>query len=123
MVVDRNQAKQQASPAEPSDPQLDTILSDAGALRVALEKEANRHREVFAKDERGKLGSLLGGESSAPVTIAFIAILIGSLVWIACLIAAYCLPDQADFWSTQANRALAFSLTALGYVFGKGSSK
>jgi len=121
MVVNRADAKAGATNAENTDPQLKFALEQGGNLRVSLEKEANRHREAMAKGERGRIGNLLGNSDNAPTTIAFIAIIMGSFIWVGSLAVAYCVPEDSDFWATQGNRALAFTLTALGYVFGRGS--
>lgn len=121
MDVDRGSAKATAKDIDGDDPEYKQSLSEASHMRVTLEREGNRHKEEMAKGERGSIGNFLGGERNAPLTIAFLAVSVGSLVWIAALIAAYMFPDDADFWAVQGNRALALALTALGYVFGKSA--
>lgn len=123
MASERSDAKASIQEQEGDDPELSNALVQAGKFRVEIEKEGNRHKEEMAKGERGLIGSLLGGEKSATITVAFIAIIIGSLVWVACLIAAYKFEDRSDFWALQGNRALGLTLTALGYIFGRGGNR
>ena len=120
MVFKRSDAKAGIGEEEASDPELTGALSDGQQLRVALEKEGNRHREEMAKGERGFVGWALGGTKSAPLTIAFLAILFGAIMWAWCLNQAQLDGADTNYWGTQADRALALMGTALGYIFGRG---
>ncbi|AXT35338.1 hypothetical protein D1820_10300 [Phaeobacter sp. LSS9] len=124
MAVDRKAAKAGIKNAsEAQDPELTDALRSAGDLRVALEKEGNRHKEKMAAKELGWLGHPLGGRESAPVNIAFVVMLLGLIFWWWCLGKAQ--PDGADqqYWADNANRVLALATTALGYIFGQKTSK
>ena len=120
MGFKRSDAKAGVGNEEAGDPDLAGALSEASKLRVDLEKEANRHREKMAAGERGWIGWALGGTKSAPLMIAFLAIVFGGIMWAWCLNQAQLDAADADYWGTQADRALALMGTALGYIFGRG---
>jgi hypothetical protein len=120
MASEREQAKQSASEPEPSDPDLGETLGAANQFNVELIKEANRHREQMAHGERGLLGRLVGGPTNAPTIIAFIIASVGLGIAMWCLSQASAPGADADFWSKQAERAFAFSGTAVGFIFGRG---
>lgn len=122
MEPSRDQAKATARDQEDKDPELAVAQSDAARLRVDLEKEANRHREAVAAGERGWFGQALGGRQSAPLAIAFIAVVAGFASWVWCLFQGQVQGNDPAFWGSQADRALAFASLALGYVFGRGYS-
>jgi hypothetical protein len=108
---------------EGADPELSGALSDAGKLRIELAKEDNRHRESMASGERGVIGWALGGLGNAPLSVGFIALVFGSAAWLWCLHNASVGGETGAFWKEQAERALAFAATALGFVFGRSTSK
>lgn len=117
----KNAIKQASS--EETDPELSGALSAAGKLRIELAKEENRHKESMAFGERGAVGAALGGLGNAPLSVGFIALVFGSVAWIWCLNNAAASGEAAPFWKEQAEKALAFAATALGFVFGRSTSK
>lgn len=123
MAVDRATAKAGIQdPPESQDPELSDTLNSAAELRVALEKESNRHKEKMASGERGWLGWPLGGRSSAPVNIAFVIMVTSLVLWVWCLSKAQTPDTDPQFWADNANRVLALAATALGYIFGQKTS-
>lgn len=124
MATDRNLAKASIKPETPedSDPELGQALSDASGLRVALEREKNRHVDDIEKGKRGFIGSILGDSGSAPLAIGFLALIFGGISWAWCLYMAQQNSADVAFWSSQAEKAMAFSATALGFVFGRSTS-
>lgn len=123
MAVDRATAKAAIQDgSEGQDPELEDALRSAGELRVAIEKEGNRHKEKMAAGERGWIGYPLGGKSNAPMNIALIVMLISFSLWIWCLSKAQAEGVDQQFWADNANRVLALAATALGYVFGQKTS-
>lgn len=122
MAVSRASAKASLTDPEDSDPELADALNEGGRLRVSLEKENNRHKEKIAQIDVGWAGRLLGGPKNAPLAIGFMAIAVGIVAWLWCLNQAQLPESNADFWGTQADRALALAGTALGFVFGRSSS-
>lgn len=119
MASEREQAKQSASDPEPNDPDLGETLGAANRFNIELIRETNRHREQMAHGERGWLGWLVGGPTSAPTIIAFLAASAGLLIAVWCLSNAAAQGADAEFWSKQAERGFAFAGTAVGFIFGR----
>lgn len=119
MASEREQAKRSASDPEPSDPDLGEALGAANQFNIELIRETNRHREQMSHGERGWLGWLVGGPTSAPTIIAFIIASAGLLIAIWCLKQAATQVTEAEFWAKQAERGFALAGTAVGFIFGR----
>jgi len=103
-------------------PKLAEAISDASseAERTKRQALAQQHELDKLRAQLGWFGRIFGGESHAPVVIAFIVVAIGliaaaSLWWIAYI------SGNREFWSGEAHIALGAVTTALAYVFGRGS--
>ena len=122
MVSDRKAAKGSVVKKEVDDPELEEALSAATKHQLELKKEDNRHREQMHAQDIGVFGWAFGGEKSAPVYIAAIATLFGLAGAAFCWFQASGVQEVAsiDFWSTKAERAIAFSGATLAYIFGRG---
>lgn len=98
---------------------LDEVLKDAALKRLSLEQA---HALQMRRAEMGIFGRLLGDQAHAPLVIAFLmllfSLLTASLLWTF----AY-RSGKTEFWSGEAHIAFGGALTALGYIFGKGSSR
>lgn len=116
----RQEAKKGVVKRETDDPELDATLFNAHRAQLDLTREANRHTEHMNAQNLGRFGRLAGSDKSA--FAAYSAIILGVALFIVCLVLAYNRPDMADFWKTQAERALTFASAALAFLFGKGSS-
>lgn len=91
------------------------------ATRLALLAADHAHAETMQKGELGWLGKCLGGEKSAPTSIAFVAICIGSLIAVSSLIGAIVnINPDFNFMSTF-ERSIAFVSACLAFVFGRGT--
>ncbi|MBZ6382603.1 hypothetical protein [Sphingomonas sanguinis] len=122
MASDRDEAKSHIIRRDARDAELDTTLGAANQYQLEITREQNRHEEAKRDKELGVFGKLLGGEKTAPVVVAMIVVLIGFFVAIGSLIVAICQPENAEFWSKQAERGFGVGSAALAYIFGKGSN-
>jgi hypothetical protein len=125
MVFDREKAKKAITRSTPNDPELDEKFSEAEELRhkLALSQEEHRHKETMRVTELGLVGRIVGGESNAALTAAFLVVVVGLGSATGCLIAAYHLPTAADFWAKQSERSVALALAALSFIFGKSAGR
>lgn len=121
MVTEREKAKGSIVAEDVGDPELDATLREAANQRLDAIKEANRHREKQARINQGLYG-ILGTRENAPNNIAFIAVVLAFSSYTACVLAAGDNANQIEFWSRNADRSLAVALTALAYIFGRGSA-
>ncbi|WP_421445276.1 hypothetical protein [Agrobacterium tumefaciens] len=123
MASDRKAAKQAIEETSKDDPELDEAISGGHSYQLKLAQENNRHREVMRRSEMGVFGRLFGSDSAATTSVAFIAMVSGVAGTAFCWIMAgnASVAEITTFWSTQAERALAFSGGALAYLFGKGA--
>jgi hypothetical protein len=120
MVSDRQSAKKAVVARDKDDPELDATLSAAHAYQLSITREANRHKEEM----RGWFAKVFGPRDSAVTFIAFLAMVFGVLLTIGCLFAAaYAVTSNVAFWGQWAERAIAFSTSALAFIFGKGIKK
>ncbi|MEZ5764896.1 MAG: hypothetical protein R3D69_11995 [Xanthobacteraceae bacterium] len=104
----------------PPPPPPDTTPAKADAeTKLALQAADHAHAEKTQAAELGWLGKCLGGEKSAPTSIAFIAVIIGSIIAFIslCLAAGNKDPD----FLTAFERALAFVSASLAFIFGRGT--
>lgn len=124
MASSREEAKSAVTGSASNDAELDTVLDAASKTQVDILKEKNRHAEANAAGERGLLGKLFGGNDSAPVFIASVAMIIG-LVGAGICLAFGATKDEAlaDYWQLNFERAIAFASAALAFIFGKSKSK
>ena len=107
-----------------TDPELAKAFAEAKSLEVTL--AAHEHAQAMRDKDLGVFGRWLGGESSAPMTIAFVAMMLA--------IGGFAVLHWLSFGSGDAQRAaalvnaadkcLGLAGLALGFVFGKaGNSK
>lgn len=126
MASDRSAAKKAIKQSSDDDPELDAALSSAHNLQLRITQETNRHEEAMRKTDIGFLGRAFGGEKSAPTYIAFLVTILGLAGTFFCwwqatgTIETPTTPEMVEFWSSQAERALAFAAAALAYIFGRG---
>src|SRR5262245_18774604 len=123
MASDRTDAKRAIVEAEQDDPRLDAVIEQAQNLQLELLREKNLHAEQMRRSELGWFGRTFGGEKSAPSFIAELAMCVGFVL------AGFCyyqttvaVAEQIQFWSSHAERSLAISGAALGFIFGRGLS-
>jgi hypothetical protein len=123
MASDRKAAKSAIQAQSSGDAELEETLTGAHNYQLKLTQENNRHMEAMRKADIGFLGRAFGGEKSAPTYIAFIATIGGMIGAAVCwgLAGNAEIPVNATFWSSQAERALAFASGALAFIFGRGS--
>lgn len=119
MASEREQAKGAIQGRSKEDPELDSALSDAHTLQLSLTKENNRHKEQMRGIDLGHIGRWIGGEKSAPITVALILAFFGVLVAGGCWIAAAQNPESQEFWAKQAERGLAVATGAVAFIFGR----
>src|SRR5687768_13726352 len=89
MASERDAAKQSVSGEEKSDPQLTTQLQESADFRLKQMQEENRHKETLHRQGLGWFGKGLGGSDTAPTVVAFIAVLLFSVIGMGCLAAAH----------------------------------
>lgn len=127
MASERSAAKSAITEQSQDDPELNAALSAGYEYQLRLTREQNRHAEQTQKTDLGFLGRAFGGEKSSPTYIAFIATAAGAFGAFFCWWQAIATPERpvtpevAEFWSKQAERALAFSAAALAFIFGRGA--
>ncbi|WP_029073589.1 hypothetical protein [Kaistia adipata] len=127
MASDRSAAKDAIQDKSKDDPELNAAISSGHDLQLKLTQEENRHAEKMHLANIGWLGRAFGGEQSAPTYIAFLAMVIGlggtAYCWLQATgtPASPVAPEQAEFWSKQAERALSFGAAALAFIFGRGA--
>lgn len=118
MASAREDAKKAIVARDNEDPELQAALSSAHRFQLELAKETHRHTEVM----RGFFGRMLGPNDSAPTMVAFVGMMFGIIVAIACLVAA----AEGDgggymeFWERWAERAFGFSISCVAFIFGNG---
>lgn len=126
MVSDRSAAKGAIKETSSEDPELEAAFSAGEDYKLKHIQEQNRHAETMHRQGMGFLGRWLGGESSAPMFIAALATAAGLAGAFFCWYHAIGTTDHpiasevAEFWSKQAERALAFGAAALAFIFGRG---
>lgn len=120
MEPDRSSAKGGIVSREVSDPQLDDTLRAAKKEELELNKESNSHRLAMRKAEMGWIGAFIGSERHAAVHIAGVLAFFGVLVAGILYFQTAHDPTNAEMWSRNAERMIAFSATALAYIFGRG---
>lgn len=126
MASDRSAAKKAIKQSSDDDPELDAALSSGHDLQLKLTQESNRHEEVMRKTDIGFLGWAFGGEKSAPTYIAFLVTILGLAGTLFCWWQAVgtnetpVSAEMVEFWSKQAERALAFAAASLAFIFGRG---
>lgn len=121
MASEREDAKRAIMERGEADPELDQLLSGAHRLQLDLAKETNRHNETMRAKELGVFGKLVGGETTAPFTVALLVVVLGFAGAAACWVAAWNAPTSAEFWAKQAERGIAVATAALAFIFGRGS--
>jgi hypothetical protein len=83
-------------------------------IRDDLLREKNRHAEQMRRTELGWFGRTFGGEKSAPSFIALFAMCVGFVLAGFCYYqTSVAVAEQVQFWSSHAERSLAFSGAAL----------
>ncbi|MET3853439.1 hypothetical protein [Rhizobium sp. OAE497] len=118
---DRQAAKAAIKETQGADPEFDAVQSSAHDFQLKLTQENNRHSEHMRKQEIGFFGRAFGGEKSAPTYVAFIVTVFGLVAVGFCWGMAAYNASMTEFWSTQAERAMAFAASALAYIFGRGT--
>lgn len=115
MASERDEVRESVADKEHSDGDLQNTLSNAQQLQHTLDrdKEANRHKEA-------KIDKVIG---AAPVVVAGIVVVLGFIAFFASMVAESWYAQQAEFWAKQGERGLGVIGVALGYIFGKGTSK
>jgi hypothetical protein len=121
MASDRKAAKEAIQSSSAQDAELEEVLSGAHNYQLRLTQENNRHAEAMRKADIGFLGRAFGGEKSAPTYIAFLVTVAGLAGTGFCWYKAGVPGATTEFWSTQAERAVAFAASALAYIFGRGA--
>lgn len=97
--------------------------SAAKAFELQSREAKRRHKREMRAKELGWLGRFLGGERSAPLTLAFLAIVAGIVcVILALVLEAFC-PADSSVWNKAIDGSLTIISTALAYAFGRGSSR
>lgn len=121
--IDLKAAKAAIQNSQEADADLERALSSAKELELAL--AAHAHEQKMRSKELGFLGSVIGGEKNAPLSIALIALVgsLGAFAGIHILIGIGQVPaERVDALLSAADKCLALATLALGYVCGKGSS-
>ena len=119
MAPDRKAAKGSVVKKGDEDPELDDAFGAAHKLQLSLAQENNRHTETMRRHDLGFFGRAFGGEKSAPTFIAAIAALFG-VVGVGYSIYAGNM-GNAEIWSQQTERLLAFTVACLAFIFGRGA--
>ena len=96
-------------------------------LEADSEAEKTKRIKLFHDHEMNKLnaelgwfGRLFGGESHAAVVIAFIVVILGFITAAGLWTLAY-LTGHFEFWASEAHIPLGAAISALSYVFGRGT--
>ena len=121
-MLDREAAKAGIVEREGDDAELNEAMGKARNLQVKLAD--HRHAETMKDKDLGVFGRWLGGEKSAPITVASIALVASLLVFIGIHgTVAFAVLDSSKVTAliTAADKCLALATLALGYVCGKGS--
>ncbi|KRB61384.1 hypothetical protein ASE04_21190 [Rhizobium sp. Root708] len=121
MAFDRKAAKESIQAKSGDDAEFDEAQVGAHDFQLKIAQENNRHAETMGRQDLGFLGRALGGEKTAPTYIAFFVMVAGLAGTFYCWSQAGATGDATGFWSSQAERALAFSASALAYIFGRGN--
>lgn len=123
MASERDAAKQAATELEARDPELEAAIASARLVNVDWLREEHRHTEQLARDERGALGVIFGGKDHAPQFMAFVATVLGFLIFAVVLVLIAKAGDATirTFWWDVAQYVLTFTGTALGFAVGASS--
>jgi hypothetical protein len=123
MASERQSAKSSITARKTDEPELDATIHSAQSLahELNIKIEENRHQETMHRASLGAIGRFLGSE--APTSVAFIAVCAGLVSFLACLGFAFYNSTNSDFWGKQAERSLAFTMSALSFIFGKSIRK
>jgi hypothetical protein len=103
----------------PPPPAAETPRAADAETDLALKAADHAHAEKTQAAELGWLGKCLGGEKSAPTSIAFLAVLIGSFIALLSLGLAARF-DSPNFMNAF-ERSLAFVSACLAFIFGRGT--
>ena len=134
-----------SDPADVSEtPELTEVFSEAQASQHDFLKETNRSKEVMlrmeleakakeresdllakAQEQRsnlGVVGRFTGGKDNSPTSIALVAVVCGILATFTCFFyAAH--SSSPESGTRSADGCLAFALSSLTFIFGRGSRR
>lgn len=117
MSSERDQALNEATPALGPGKKVENVIIDAEHKRLALEQA---HALKMRRTELGWFGRIWGDQAHAPIVVAFVMLLLSLCVSLTLWILGF-RTGKDEFWSGEAHIAFGGALTALGYIFGKGS--
>ncbi len=124
MASDREAAKGAVVKKETDDPELTSTLESAAKHQLDLKKEDNRHAETMNRQNLGFFGKAFGGEKSAPTYIAAVMAILGAIGAGYTIYKGSTIETAAqDYWSTQTEKLIAFTLASMTFIFGRGFSK
>ncbi|WP_105437683.1 hypothetical protein [Neorhizobium sp. T25_13] len=121
MAFDRKAAKEAIQAKSGDDAEFDEAQVRAHDFQLKIAQENNRHEETMRRHDLGFLGRAFGGEKSAPTYIAFLVMVAMMMGAFYCWSRAGEAGQATEFWSAQAERAIAFAASALAYIFGRGN--
>lgn len=105
----------------PPPPPPATSTSADPETTLALKAADHAHAENLQKAELGWLGKCLGGEKSAPTSIAFIVVIITFVVATGALIAAAMHDKAPAEFMNVFERCFTLLSACLAYIFGRGT--
>ncbi|CAA0112353.1 Uncharacterised protein [Halioglobus japonicus] len=108
----RDAAKRAITDTIEEDPEYNQAISESESFKFRLAQENNRHAEQKAKIDKGMLGVFLGHESHAASAAAIIALFAG-------FIGFFYFSESPAY----ADKCMALGMSALGFMFGRSSSK
>ena len=117
MSSERDTALNEASPAEGAGKKVEHAISDAEHKRLTLEQT---HALKMRRAELGWFGRIWGDQAHAPIVVAFVMLLLSLVTSLTLWLLGF-RTGKDQFWSGEAHIAFGGALTALGYIFGKGS--
>lgn len=118
-TIQLSKAKEAISATSADDKEFSSSFLEAKKLEHESEttKENNRH----AKAMLGWFGVVFGHEKCASVYIAFTVALLSILIASGCLLAAYTKETNSEAWFKQTERAFAFALASISFIFGRSN--
>ena len=122
LMSERESTKRAIVNPEGSDPELTQALTESEQFKLERFRLESHHqlemkqKEIdHAKANLGWIGHLIGDRKQAPVSLAFLAVVIGGGTMLSAYYAA-----PPDLFAQMFGGGLSLVTGALGYVFGRG---
>lgn len=120
MASERKQAKAAVQERLEDDPEFDSAISGAHQFELQKRRDEHAHKVKMAEVEGGVVAKVFGRGSSAATNAAHIVICGGFVAVFVCAVGLFTAEDKT-VWERGLQLSGSIVLTALAYLFGRGS--